>query len=146
MKYIEIIEKMIFLLNKINQANKLPRDYGTGCVLYQSEIHIIGAINNHGSVNASELANILGITNGAITQVTSKLIKKGLIEQYRMSNNKKEVYYQLTNLGEIASTKLSNNRKEKYRNIGQYLNGLSPDNIKIIGTFIDKMIEVWPQK
>jgi DNA-binding MarR family transcriptional regulator len=146
MKYSEIIEKMIRLLNKINQANKLPCDYGTGNVLYQSEVHIIEAINNHKNVNASELANILGITNGAITQVTSKLIKKGLIEQYQMLNNKKEVFYQLTNLGKIVNTELSNNRKEKYRNIAQYLNGLNPDNIKIISTFIDKMIEVWPQK
>jgi DNA-binding MarR family transcriptional regulator len=146
MKYIEIIEKMIRLINKVNQANKLPRDYGTGSILYQSEIHIIGAINNHGSVNASELASILGITNGAITQVTSKLIKKGLIEQYRMPNNKKEVYYQLTNLGKIANNEHANSRKERYRNIGQYLNGLSPDNIKVINTFIDKMIEVWPHE
>ncbi|WP_215827733.1 MarR family transcriptional regulator [Pelorhabdus rhamnosifermentans] len=146
MKYIEIIEKMACLLNKINQVNKIPCDYGTGHILYRSEIHMIEAINNHENVNASELANILGITSGAITQVTSKLVKKGLIEQFRMPNNKKEVYYRLTNLGKIANAKHSKNHEKLYRNVSRYLDGINPDNIKVINTFIDKIVENLPHE
>jgi DNA-binding MarR family transcriptional regulator len=146
MKYVEIIEKMIRLINRINQANKAPSDYGTGKVLYHSEIHMIEAINNHKNVNSSELANILGITRGAVTQVTSKLVKKGFINQYRIANNKKEAYYRLTDLGKIANTEHCKNRRNIYRNISRYLDGTKPDTIKVINTYIDKMIEIWPPK
>ena len=57
-KQIEIIEKVIRLSNKINQTNKKPRDYGSGHILYQSEIHTIEAIHNHENVNASELSRV----------------------------------------------------------------------------------------
>lgn len=146
MKHIETIEKMIRLLNKVNQTNKVPSDYGTGHILYQSEIHMIEAINNHEDVNASELAVILGITNGAITQVTNKLIKKGLIEQYRKNNNKKEVYYQLTTKGQIANAEHSKHHEKFYLNMTQYLDELNPDNVKIINTFLEKVTDNWPRE
>ncbi|MBP2643414.1 MAG: MarR family transcriptional regulator [Firmicutes bacterium] len=146
MKHIETIEKMIRLLNKVNQTNKVPSDYGTGQILYQSEIHTIEAINNHENVNASELAAILGITNGAINQVTNKLVKKGLIEHYRMNNNKKEVYYRLTSKGKIANTEHSKYHEKTYLNMTQYLDELNPDNIKIINTFLEKVADNWPHE
>ena len=144
MKHIETIEKMIRLLNKVNQTNKVPGDYGTGHILYQSEIHTIEAINNHEDVNASELAAILGITNGAITQVTNKLIKKGLIEQYRKNHNKKEVYYRLTTNGKIANAEHSKYHEKMYLTMTQYLDELEPDNIKVINTFLEKVTDNWP--
>jgi DNA-binding MarR family transcriptional regulator len=45
------------------------------------------------------LSKILGFTNGAISQAAKKLLDKALIENYRISNNKKEVYFRLTELG-----------------------------------------------
>jgi len=146
MKHIETIEKIIRLFNKANQTNKVPNDYGTGHILYQSEIHTIEAISNHEDVNASQLATILGITSGAITQVTSKLINKGLIEQYRMNNNKKEVYYRLTTTGKIANTEHSKYHEKTYQIMTHYLDELTPDNIKIINTFLDKAADNWPHE
>lgn len=146
MKHIDTVEKIIRLFNKVNQTNQLPNDYGTGHILYQSEIHTIEAINNHKDVNASELANVLGITSGAITQVTNKLIKKELIEQYRMNNNMKEVYYRLTTTGKIANTEHSNYHQKVYHNMAQYLDELNLENIKIINTFLDKVVNNWPHE
>ncbi|WP_297418149.1 MarR family transcriptional regulator [Clostridium sp.] len=143
-KEIEVIEKVVRLSNKINQTNKKPQDYGSGHNLYHSEIHTIEAINNHSNVNASELSKILGITNGAVNQVTNKLIKKGLIEQYKLNDNNKEVFYRLTDLGEKANLGHSNYHKEVYEKIVQYLNNSSKDEIKTINTFLDSLIENWP--
>ena len=142
----KIFEKMIYLLNKVNQIQKKPRNYGTDSVLYQSEIHIMEAVSHYENTNASELAKILGVTNGAIAQVADKLIKKGFIEKYRILNNKKEVYYRVTARGEIAVAGHEKERKERYSNVFRYLNSLSPNNIKAINSFIDKMIESWPRE
>jgi DNA-binding MarR family transcriptional regulator len=145
MKNMAILEKIIRLINKINQNNKGSSDYGTGHMLYHSEIHTIEAISNHEDVNASELANIMGITNGAITQVTDKLSKKGLIEQYRIKDNKKEVYYRLTDQGKIANTGHNKYHEAIYGNMAQYFDELGPAQIQVINTFLDQLIDNWPQ-
>lgn len=145
-KQIEIIEKVIRLANKINQTNKIPRDYGSGHVLYHSEIHSIEAIHNHDNVNASELSKILGVTNGAINQVTNKLIAKGLAEQYKLNDNNKEVFYRLTELGEKANSGHNEYHKEEYENILQYLNSATEEQIQAINSFLDGLIEKWPSK
>lgn len=144
MKHNEISEKTLRLFNKVSQNNKKPKNYGTDHTLYTSEIHMIEAVNNYKNANASELAMIMGITNGAINQVANKLIKKGLIEQYRTKDNKKDVYYQLTPQGQIANTTHSNYHKEQYHYIEEYLNKLAPDQINIINLFLDKLIDSWP--
>ena len=143
-KQIEIIEKVIRLANKITQTNKIPRDYGSGHVLYHSEIHTIEAISNHENVNASELSKILGITNGAVNQVTNKLINKGLIEQYKLNDNNKEVFYKLTKLGEKANLGHKDYHKAEYENILQYLNNSNEDQIKAVDLFLNRLIEKWP--
>ena len=144
-KHVEIFEKVIRLMNKINQSNKMPRDYGTGYILYHSEIHTIEAIKNHENFNASELSSILGITNGALTQVISKLKKKGLVDQYNTINNKKDVYYRLTHNGTIANSGHDKYHKESYKNLNQYIESLEDDKIEIVNTFLEMLINNWPQ-
>ncbi len=144
-KHVEIFEKVIRLMNKINQSNKMPRDYGTGHILYHSEIHTIEAIKSHENINASELSSILGITNGALTQVISKLKKKGLVDQYNAINNKKDVYYRLTDNGEIANSGHDKYHNESYKNLNQYIESLEDDKIEIVNTFLEMLINNWPQ-
>jgi DNA-binding MarR family transcriptional regulator len=95
----ELIEKLYKMLNIVNDEMKTARDYGVGFEMYHSEMHLLEAIYNHEGANASELSKILGFTNGAISQVTKKLLDKALIENYQIPNNKKEVYFRLTDLG-----------------------------------------------
>ena len=145
-KQIDVLEKVVRLLNKINQTGKKPRDYGSGHILYQSEIHTVEAIANHENVNASELSKILGVTNGALNQVTNKLIKKGLVDQYKINNNNKEVYYRLTEQGQNANSGHSKHHKELYQNLIKYLADLTPEQMKTVNTFLDRLIENWPHE
>lgn len=143
---VKIREKIIRLINKINQAEKIPKNYGTEHILYRSEIHTIEAIKIHENVNASEFSNILGITNGALTQIISKLKKKGLVDQYNTSDNKKEVYYRLTDKGLIAYYGHEKHHEETYTNLEQYIESLDEDKIETISLFFDKLIDFWPNK
>jgi transcriptional regulator, MarR family len=61
---------------RINANDKKPKRFGTAHLLYQSEIHFIEAIGLSDGYSASELSEKLGITNGAVTQVSDKLLKK----------------------------------------------------------------------
>lgn len=88
--------------NRINSNDKKPRSFGTSQLLYQSEIHFIDAIEPGNGLNASCLSEKLRITNGAVTQIADKLLRKRLIEKYKKENNKKEVFLKLTTEGETA--------------------------------------------
>lgn len=145
-KYNEILGKIINLTNVMNKMSKTPRDYGVGFMLYPSEIHTIEAIAAHEQINANVLSKVLGITNGAITQMTNKLIKKGLVEKYKMDNNKKEVYFKLTELGKLADQGHDSFHEQTYKNIINYLDTLKPNQRDALVGFLDVYIENMPSK
>lgn len=64
-----------------------------------SEIHCIAYIGEDKDSNVTKLAESFDMTRGAISKLTKKLIKKGLIESYQKPENKKEVYFRLTEQG-----------------------------------------------
>lgn len=104
-QYNEILEKVLNITNTMNKTSKCPRDFGVGVPLYPSEIHTIEAIGAHEPINAKALAQALGITNGAVTQIADKLQKKGLVEKFKIDGNQKTVYIKLTALGRTSERK-----------------------------------------
>ncbi|MCU7663703.1 MarR family transcriptional regulator [Bacillus thuringiensis] len=64
-----------------------------------SEVHCIEYIENNADSNVTQLAEAFYVTRGAISRMTKKLIQKGLIESYQKSENKKEIYFRLTEEG-----------------------------------------------
>ena len=64
-----------------------------------SEIHCIAYIGEDKDSNVTKLAESFDMTRGAISKLTKKLEKKGLIESYQKPDNKKEVYFELTEQG-----------------------------------------------
>ncbi|MDR1623043.1 MAG: MarR family transcriptional regulator [Synergistaceae bacterium] len=93
------MEKLYKMLSVLSDEMKTARDYGIGFKIYHAEVHLLETIYNHEGANASELSKILGLTNGAISQVARKLLDKALVENYQIPKNKKEVYFRLTDLG-----------------------------------------------
>jgi DNA-binding MarR family transcriptional regulator len=66
-----------------------------------SEVHCIEYIERNADSNVTKLAESLYMTTGAISKITKKLIKKGIIESYQKLDNKKEVYFRLTEEGKV---------------------------------------------
>ena len=64
-----------------------------------SEVHCMEYIEKNKDSNVTKLADYFYMTRGAISKLTKKLIKKELIESYQKSDNKKEIYFRLTEKG-----------------------------------------------
>lgn len=64
------------------------------------ECHVIDCIGCNEMFNTTAIAKKLNVTRGGISKITTRLIKKNMIESYQMANNKKEIYYRLKPLGE----------------------------------------------
>lgn len=65
-----------------------------------SEVHCIEYIGKHPETNVTQLAAAFFMTKGAISKLTQKLINKELIKRYQKKENKKEVYFCLTDKGQ----------------------------------------------
>ncbi|MCP4752222.1 MAG: MarR family transcriptional regulator [Proteobacteria bacterium] len=96
-------EQINRMSNKLNLLEKKPRDYGSGTLLYPSEIHVIVTIAENPDAHMSEIAKILGVTRGAVMQLVLKLEKKGLMERYKKNTDSKKVFLKLTEKGKKAA-------------------------------------------
>ena len=67
-----------------------------------TEIHCITYIGRNDDSNVTKLAESFYMTRGAISKITQKLIKKGIVESYQKPDNKKEVYFRLTEQGKAV--------------------------------------------
>ncbi|WMT43064.1 MarR family transcriptional regulator [Paenibacillus sp. D2_2] len=94
MDFRELFNKMAWL-NKVKMEVCL-KDYKP------SEVHCIDSIGRIVDSNVTKLAESLYMTRGAISKITKKLISKDLIESYQKPDNKKEVYFRLTEQGKVV--------------------------------------------
>lgn len=91
MRFRDLFNKMVWL-NKSKMEVSLKGYTST-------EVHCIEYIGRNEDSNVTKLAESFYMTSGAISKLTKKLIQKGLIESYRKQENKKEIYFRLTELG-----------------------------------------------
>lgn len=87
----DLYNKMVFL-NKFKMEDSL-KGYKS------SEVHCIESIGRNADSNVTKLAESFYMTRGAISKITKKLMQKGIIKSYQKPDNKKEIYFKLTEQG-----------------------------------------------
>lgn len=134
-------------MTKYAATEKKPHDYGTGQLLYRSEIHTIDGIGKHPNTTVTQLANYLVITKGAVSQMIEKLIKKELVIKTILSASNTKVALNLTPKGNIVFTAHTIYHQGFYQQIESLLSELSADNLQTLITlthdfqaFLDKKI------
>jgi DNA-binding MarR family transcriptional regulator len=95
MGFRDLLNKMI-VLNKFKMKDRL-KGYKS------SEVHCIEYIGRNTDSNVTKLAESFYVTRGAVSKITRKLIKKGIIESYQKPDNKKEIYFRLTKQGKVIN-------------------------------------------
>lgn len=94
MGFRDVFNKMVWL-NKFKMEDSLKGHK-------PSEVHCIEYIGNHADSNVTELAESFYMTRSAISKITKKLMEKGLIDSYQKPENKKEIYFRLTEQGKAV--------------------------------------------
>jgi DNA-binding MarR family transcriptional regulator len=142
----EILEQFVRIVNKYNALERHPLDYGCGENLYPSEIHAIEAIGKHPDVHMAEIANVLGVTRGAVQQTAGKLLKKGLVEKLMDENDRKRVYLSLTPKGKIAYQGHEEYHAELSSSLAEHFRGLQPTetaSLKDFFTRVESFMDVY---
>lgn len=90
------------VVSKISEIDRKTRYYGTDQPLYDAEIHMIKSIKENEGIHVTGLANMLGVTKGAVSQIIMKLEHKGMIIKDSDPRNMSRLMLRLTAKGEIA--------------------------------------------
>jgi DNA-binding MarR family transcriptional regulator len=142
MKYREkIAEKLYKMTALLSWETEIVWDYGAGIPLYHSEIHLLKIIREHEGAKASEIAAYMNITNGAVSQGTKKLLDKGLVEDYKLPGNRKEVFFRLTPLGEKAYHGHEKHHSKIEAPFLGFLADLSEKELQTINNFLEAAMQ-----
>ncbi|MDR1148279.1 MAG: MarR family transcriptional regulator [Spirochaetaceae bacterium] len=95
----QVVIRFRDLFNKWGWLNKLKMESRFKGYT-SSEVHCVELIGKNANANETRLAESFYMTRGAISKMTKKLIKKGLIESCRKPDNRKEICFRLTGRGE----------------------------------------------
>ena len=115
------------LINKYNQKTKVAKTYGTEDLLYSAEVHMIEIIGSYETITTTKLAKTLGITKGAVSQITHKLLKKNLIVKNPSTEKNNEVLISLTDKGRIVHSYHQNMHKKMMERIDSIISNLSDE-------------------
>lgn len=88
------------VIDEVVAKEKRPVTLSTNELIYRFELHIIEAIGNNANITVNELAKKMNVTKGAISQVVTKLVQKGIVVRNKNLYNKKIVELVLTSKGE----------------------------------------------
>lgn len=80
-----------------------PRDFGIGFPLTQSEIHAIAVVCENEGISLGELAKERAVTKGAMSQLVSRLVAKGLLVKEVAEHSASYVSLRPTELGRKAN-------------------------------------------
>jgi len=122
----------IRLVNRYNSLERVPVKRGAKHDLYHSERHMLDQIGDYPNLNVTELAGLVGVTKGAISQVVKKLEAKGIVQRYKKSSNDKEVFIELTKTGREMYRKHQAVNQETVRTLSKELAQYSDDKVQFL--------------
>lgn len=133
-------DKFILLVNKFNGLNSLDIDYLKDEKITHSEVHFLDLMSRNPDKKASELAELSGVTKGAISQQIKKLEKKGLLIRVRYNDNYKEVFISLTAKGNEAVETHNKFDNLMLKDLNTLLNNMPAESEQILMTIVDTLI------
>ncbi|AOH55396.1 hypothetical protein ABE28_013645 [Peribacillus muralis] len=104
-------------------------------------LHVLDGIGRFEPVNGITISRQLNIPKGSVSKITRKLIEKKLIKAEYLPNNKKEVLYHTTPLGQDLFILHQRLHKEMEMNFGHFLQKYSESELLIISDFLQDLAD-----
>lgn len=122
---------------KLIEVDRKTRCYGTDEQLFEAEIHMIKSIKENEGIHVTGLAELLGVTKGAVSQIIMKLQKKGMIVKDTDPRNLSRLVLKLTPKGETAYINHEKLHQEFDGLVNNALEGASTENVAFLKEFLN---------
>jgi len=136
-----LTERLRRVINRLIFLEKRSVVQLGGLRLHPSEIHLMQVIREHPDLNAGEMAQRLGVTNGAVSQTLSRLVRKRVIVKSKEPTRKNRVTALCTPSGTAAIQRFEEERATSLHSFATYLGGLSETDRGVIEGFLSHMEE-----
>ena len=131
----ELLKEIALMLERQDMLSKLTENQCLDEYGY-SETHCIDYIGRLELPNVTKVAEHMGMTRGAISKMTKKLLAKGLIEKYTLETNKKEVYFKLTDQGRLLFDEHAKRHKRWEKRDMEFLARYSVEDVRTVSRFM----------
>ncbi len=98
-------------------------------------------ISEYPNLNAGEMAQRLGVSNGAVSQTLARLERKGVIKKSKDPSLKNRVTAAFTAFGKEAIERFEAQQASSVESFSTYLAGLSKRDREVIGSFLSHVEE-----
>jgi DNA-binding MarR family transcriptional regulator len=122
------------------ELDKKTRYYGTDVPIFHSEIHVLKAIAEHPCIHVGGLADILGVTKGAVSEILRKLERKGLVKKEVDDLNLSRYLLSLTEKGESAHKNHMHYHAILNSMVEQELQKATEAEMKFLSNFLSALI------
>jgi len=120
----EKFRKLLDMLNdvviRLSTDHMAPHSFGTDVNLFRTEIHTVQAIGERQGINLTELAELMKVTKGAMSQTITKLAGKKLVKKAYTDENAKEIKLYLTEKGLISFKNHNEMHMKMYGTVKKY--------------------------
>lgn len=124
------------VLHKYMQLQDVSYLFGEGVRLTQREIHVIDAIGNNPDANLTQLAEIQGVTKGAMSQMVYRLVDKGYVRKTAAPDSDKEVRLSLTPSGQSAYREYKRFHEKRAGDAMDVLDSLTPEESRVLDRIV----------
>ena len=131
----ELLKEIALMLERQDMLSKLTENQCLDEYGY-SETHCIDYIGRLELPNVTKVAEHMGMTRGAISKMTKKLLAKGLIEKYTLETNKKEVYFKLTDQGRLLFDEHAKRHQRWEKRDMEFLARYSVEDVRTVSRFM----------
>lgn len=107
-----------------------PHKYTENDSLYMREVHFVVEIGSMDSPTMSEVANKLNVTQGAVTQMATRLEKKGYVIRHKDNQDKRVTTISLTEKGKILCEEHIAFDKKEHGEISERLKDFSDEELE----------------
>lgn len=131
---------LIYVAHKyLARLESSPRDYGTGDLLYSTDIHTVTAVSEFPGINLTQLALHLDVSKAAASKFVRKLVDKGYLLKGQSKYNNKEVLFNLTAKGRKAAKLHREFELETFRPLMKLEQSLADDERNTIVSFLNRL-------
>lgn len=121
-------------------TGRSSRNYGTDTPLYDAEIKMIQAIKESPNIHVTALSTQLGISKSAVSQIITRLFKKGMVTKGRsMREAQSKIALGLTEKGLIAYTGHMLRKKRFEKIVGKLLREADAKERRFLADFLVKV-------
>ena len=144
----EVLASFYRAVNKFLEKQKKPRHYGLKILLYPAEIDAIKWIGENREISVTRLADLSGVTKGAISQTLARLQQKKILKKTVDPVNKSRIVLKLTTVGHRVFKAYRQKQQRQDKELTRFLASLKSEDIRILKDFfalVEQSIDIPPQ-